>query len=234
MTKTILVVAAHPDDEILGCGGTIAMHAAAGDEVHVVIMAEGLTSRDAKRGAIVQRENLSLLAEAAKKANVILGAKSVTLHSLPDNRMDALDRLDVIKIIESEVARCQPDIVYTHHGGDLNIDHRIVHEGVLTACRPQPGHPVSTLLFFEVASSTEWMPATSAPAFCANWFVDISKTIVLKLDALACYESEMRLWPHSRSIRALEHLARWRGACVGVDAAEAFMLGRMIDRLRNA
>lgn len=228
MAKKILVIAAHPDDEILGCGGTIAAHAQAGDDVHVVIMAEGLTSRENRRDPAMQKAELDTLADVARKANALLGAASVCLHGLPDNRMDALDRLDVIKLIEAEIARVNPDVVYAHHAGDLNVDHRIVHESVLTACRPKPGHAVKSLLFFEVASSTEWMPATSAPAFAPNWFVDISHTLALKLQALECYESEMCAWPHARSIRALESLARWRGASVGLEAAEAFVLGRRI------
>lgn len=226
MTKRILVVAAHPDDEVLGCGGMIAGHARAGDEIHVVIMAEGVTSRSQQRDVEANRKELGSLADVARKANALLGAASVTLHSLPDNRMDSLDRLDIIKLIEGEVARVRPEVIYTHHAGDLNIDHRIVHESVLAASRPQPGSPVKTLLFFEVPSSTEWMPGSSASFFSPNWFVDISGCLDLKLKALECYQTEMRPWPHARSINALEHLARWRGASVGMEAAEAFVLGR--------
>jgi LmbE family N-acetylglucosaminyl deacetylase len=229
MAKNILVIAAHPDDEILGCGGAIAAHAKAGDSVHVVIMAEGATSRSKQRDVSTHQDELSQLAAIAKQANAFLGAVSVTLHGLPDNRMDSMNRLDVIKLIEAEVARVKPEVVYTHHAGDLNIDHRIIHEGVLTACRPQPGHSVKTLLFFEVASSTEWMPPTSAPPFVPNWYIDISETLESKLKALEYYESEMRDWPHARSVKALESLARWRGATIGVDAAEAFILGRRIE-----
>lgn len=228
MAKTILVVAAHPDDEILGCGGTIAVHAQAGDEVHVVIMAEGLTSRDPKPDIASSKEDLCALADSARRANMLLGAATVILHGLPDNRMDTLDRLDVIKLIEREVERVRPDVVYTHHAGDLNLDHRIVHESVLTACRPKPAHPVKTLLFFEVLSSTEWMPAASGPAFTPDWFVNISATIALKLQALDCYASEMHAWPHTRSAKTVENLAGWRGSSVGVNAAEAFILGRNI------
>lgn len=225
-TKRILVVAAHPDDEVLGCGGAMAVHAKAGDEVHVVIMAEGVTSRDAQRDAGTNDAQLRTLAEAARKANALLGVSSVVLHGLPDNRMDSLDRLDVIRLVEREIDRVQPAVVYTHHGGDLNIDHRIVHESVLTACRPQPGACVNSLLFFEVPSSTDWLAASPAAVFAPNWFVDIAPVLELKLQALACYASEMRPWPHARSIQALQHLAGWRGASVGMEAAEAFVLGR--------
>lgn len=225
----ILVIAAHPDDEVLGCGGAMARHAAAGDEVHVVIMAEGLTSREPWRRAEANANELRELARTAQEANRLLGAKSVILHGLPDNRMDSLDLLEVIKLVEKEIARVQPELVYTHFSGDLNADHRIVNEGVLAACRPQPGHCVKRILFFEVASSTEWRAGTPGSAFTPNWFVDVSATLEKKLAALQRYQGEMRPWPHARSVRALEHLARWRGASVGVEAAEAFMLGRCVE-----
>lgn len=225
---TVLVVAAHPDDEVLGCGGTIAKHARQGDEVHVVILAEGLTSRDRVRDRSKHAQELSKLALAAKKAGDILGAATITLHDFPDNRMDSLNQLDITKEIEGYISRLQPEIVYTHHAGDVNVDHRCIHGATITACRPQPGHPVKVLLFFEVASSTEWQPPGSAAAFLPNWFVDITDTLEHKFQALEAYESEMRQWPHSRSTEAVRHLNRWRGATVGVQAAEAFMLGRQI------
>ncbi len=229
MSDTVLVIAAHPDDEVLGCGGTMARHAKSGDTVHVVILAEGITSRDQKSNRENKEKELSALGEAAHRANEILGVKTVELNDFPDNRMDSLARLDVVKVVEGFIDRFKPDIVYTHHGGDLNVDHRRVHEAVVTSCRPMPGNQgVRTLLFFEVASSTEWQPPGSASPFTPNWFVDISTTLELKLQALQAYESEMRPWPHSRSVKALEHLAQWRGASIGVEAAEAFELGRRL------
>lgn len=224
----ILVVAAHPDDEVLGCGGTIARHAEAGDQVNVLIVAEGATSRQKQRDRTQTTLELSNLAKAAQRAGEILGAKGVELLDLPDNRLDSLDRLDLIKEIEMRVARHQPQVVYVHHAGDVNVDHRRLHEAVVTACRPTPGNTVQRLLSFEVASSTEWQAPGSAPAFQPNWFVDISAQWARKRDALEAYNSEMRPWPHARSIEALEHLARWRGAQVGVEAAEAFCLLRQL------
>lgn len=224
----VLVIAAHPDDEVLGCGGTIARHAANGDEVHVVIMAEGITSRSSGRDVNHSATDLSDLAKVAHEANHALGVVSLEMLSFPDNRIDSLDRLDVIKAVEQIVARIKPEIVYTHHSGDVNIDHRIVHEAVYTACRPVPEHSVKTLLFFEIPSSTEWMPAGSAPHFAPNWFVDISSHLENKLEALRIYSQEMRPWPHARSVEALGYLARWRGATIGSPAAEAFVLGRKL------
>lgn len=228
MFNKVLVIAAHPDDEILGCGGTISKHIKNGDEVHIVILAEGMTSRQEKRNREEEAENLSLLSQAAHKAHEIIGSTSLHLHDFPDNRMDSIDLLDIVKVIEDFIKKFEPSIVYTHHVGDVNIDHVIIHKAVVTACRSLPNHPVKTLLFFEVPSSTEWQLPDSAPYFKPNWFVNISDTLDLKLKALKAYNIEMRDWPHPRSNRAVEHLACWRGATIGVDAAEAFILGRNI------
>jgi len=225
----ILVVAAHPDDEVLGCGGSIAKWAKGGHAVHVVILAEGATSRDAVRDRESRVVELSSLKSAASRAGEILGAVSVQVMDMPDNRMDSLDRLDVIKAIERKVERVKPEMVVTHHAGDVNIDHRIIHEAVVTACRPLPGHVVKKLLAFEISSSTEWQTSGSAAMFIPNYYVDITLELDLKMEALAEYESEMRPWPHSRSMQALEHLARWRGASVGCEAAEAFQLLREVQ-----
>ncbi len=224
--SSVLVVAAHPDDEVLGCGGTIARHADAGDAVQVLIVAEGATSRQEQRDRGKAAEEISSLAKAAKTAGAILGSVGVELLNLPDNRLDTLDRLDLIKLIEERIARHQPQVVYVHHAGDVNIDHRRLHEAVVTACRPTPDQPVRRLLSYEVASSTEWQPPGSAPAFQPNLFVDITSQWTRKSQALEAYGAEMRPWPHARSIEALEHLARWRGAQVGVEAAEAFCMLR--------
>ena len=229
MSKAILVVAAHPDDEVLGCGGTIARHADEGDYVQILIVAEGATSRQQLRDRIQVGEELSTLAQAAHTAGSILGAAGVELLDLPDNRLDSLDRLDLIKHIEDRINFHQPQVVYVHHAGDLNVDHRRLHEAVVTACRPIPGHPVRRLLSFEVASSSEWQAPGSAPTFKPNWFVDISDQWKRKRAALMAYSMEMRPWPHSRSLEALEHLARWRGSQVGIEAAEAFCLLREIS-----
>lgn len=226
MNNKILVIAAHPDDEVLGCGATISKHANDGDEVHVAILAEGVTSRDDRRDPKGRKSELSELSMAAHSASKIMGVKSLTLHDFPDNRMDSLDRLDVIKVVEQLINKYQPQVVYTHHVGDVNVDHKIIHEAVVTACRPMPSQPVKTLLFFEIPSSTEWQTPGSATPFLPNWFVDVSSTIDVKLRALEAYRSEMRPWPHVRSIEAVTHLVKWRGASIGTEAAEAFVLGR--------
>jgi len=226
MSRSLLIVAAHPDDEVLGCGGTIAKLADKGAIVHVAFLADGVFSRVGAQAT--QQLELMGRRDAALKACKILGVKSVSFGDFPDNRMDSIALLDITQAVESLVTKHQPDTVFTHHAGDVNVDHRRLHEAVVTACRPQQGHPVKTLLCFEVASSTEWQLSGSAPAFTPNWFVDISTTLDRKLAALEAYAEELRSWPHPRSRQGVEHLAHWRGATVGVDAAEAFMLGRQL------
>lgn len=228
MYKTALVVAAHPDDEVLGCGATIARLVSEGWDVHVLIVAEGATSRSVKRDPSIFQGELSSLTKCAETANKILGSTSIKLYSLPDNRLDGVELLDVVKLIEAEIECYKPSMVLTHHTSDVNIDHRVLHNAVITACRPQPLHPVKTLLFFEVPSSTEWCPPASGICFAPNYFYDTTAFLDKKLEALQAYEPEMRSFPHPRSIEAVEHLARWRGATIGSAAAEAFMLGRII------
>ncbi len=226
MHKSILVLAAHPDDEVLGCGGTIAKWVDVGARVHVAFLADGVYSRQV--GSLPLQAELLARRAAAQKACSILGAQSVSFGDFPDNRMDTISLLDVTQAVEALIDHHQPDSVFTHHAGDVNIDHRRLHEAVVTACRPQQGHPVKTLLCFEVASSTEWQLPGSGPVFAPNWFVDISATLARKLAALEAYAAEHRAWPHPRSRQGVEHLAHWRGATVGVDAAEAFVLGRQV------
>lgn len=225
-----LIIAAHPDDEALGCGGSMSKWSKNGHEVHVVIMAEGATSRDEKRDRESRQSEISNLAKSSRKAGKIFGVKSLNLLDFPDNRMDSVDLLDVIKTIESFIKNIKPDIVVTHHSSDLNIDHQIIHQAVITACRPQPENSVNRILTFEVPSATEWQSPTYGNSFTPNWFEDISETLDYKIKSLKIYKSEIRDWPHSRSIKAIEHLARWRGASVGCKAAEAFNLIRNVAK----
>jgi len=214
---SVLVAVAHPDDEVLGCGGTIARHAKHGDDVSILIVAEGATSRRDSN-----REDVIHLRKCAESAAQVLNVKSPIFLSFPDNRMDSIDQLDVIKEIETHVDQIRPEIVYTHHGGDLNIDHRIVHAAVVTACRPIPGSPVRQIFSFEAASSTEWATSAIGQPFKPVHYVDISEFLSSKLTALKCYQPEMRPFPHARSMEAIEAQARLRGCQVGMAAAEAF------------
>ncbi len=209
----VLAIAAHPDDEILGLGGTLARHVQKGDLVSVVIVGEGATSR-----SNMDPGDLSVLHASSVAAAKILGYQVPTHLGLPDNRLDSLDLLEIVKKIEEVIADHNPDVIYTHHRGDLNVDHRIVFDAVRTAARPLPGRNVKALYAFETVSSTEW----GAVAFQPNRYVDISTYLGKKMHALDAYSGEMRPFPHPRSKQAVEAWARMRGASVGVDAAEAF------------
>ena len=224
MGERILVVAAHPDDEVLGCGATVARLTREGHEVFLAVLGEGVAARSTAREA----GDVKALQECSRRAAALLGAKDLFLHTLPDNRFDTVPLLDVVKIVEDLVERLRPQVVYTHHGGDLNIDHAITARAVLTATRPVPGCAVRELLLFEVPSSTEWAFQRHAPAFRPTVFTDVRDTIETKVQAMALYEGEVRAFPHPRSAEALRAIARRWGSVAGVDAAEAFELVRTI------
>lgn len=223
----MLVVAAHPDDEVLGCGGTMARYAREGYDVFVAILGEGETSRQASR-AQVDPQKLQVLGDNAKAAAKVLGVSELFSYQLPDNRFDSVPLLDVIKIVESLIARLQPQTVFTHWAGDLNIDHVITHRAVMTATRGIQGGPVKELYAFEVPSSSEWSFGQFGGSFNPNVFIDIAGTLQHKLDAMACYQGESRVFPHPRSSEALSALAKYRGSHAGLAAAEAFELIRKI------
>jgi len=224
---SVLVVAAHPDDEVLGCGGTMARLANEGREVRIAILAEGMTSRYPQRENADQK-HLDHLHGNARQAAHEVGAKEVLLTKLPDNRLDTVPLLDVVKIVEELIAKFDPAVIYTHHPGDLNVDHGVVYRAVLTASRPLPGQRVREIYAFEVASSTEWAFQRLEPSFRPNVFVDISSTLENKVAALACYDTETRKFPHPRSPEAVRAIAMRWGSVAGFPAAEAFELIRLL------
>ena len=224
--EPVLVVAAHPDDEVLGCGATMARLAAEGQPVHIAILGEGITSRSSRDDS--DAKLLRRLHQQAEAAALKVGAKDVVLFKLPDNRLDTLPMLEVAKLIEDLIQKLRPAVIYTHHPGDLNLDHGIVHRAVLIATRPVLGHPVRQILTFEVPSSTEWAFQKIEPVFRPNVFVEVSKTLDAKIAALACYDSETRNFPHPRSEQALRAIATRWGSVSGCTAAESFELVRSI------
>lgn len=226
MNRKILLIAAHPDDEVLGCGGTIAKHVMQGDEVYCLILGEGVTSRYSQREeAEVELKQLKSEAEEAAK---ILGIKEVFFRDFPDNRFDAVPLLTIVKAVEEVKEEIKPSIIYTHHHGDLNIDHQITFQAVLTACRPVKDEIVREIYSFEVPSSTEWNSPHANNYFMPTVFVDISQTFDKKIAALKAYQGEIREYPHPRSPEALRAIAMRWGSAVGCQAAEAFELIRLI------
>jgi LmbE family N-acetylglucosaminyl deacetylase len=224
---SILVIAAHPDDEVLGCGGTIARESGR-QEVRIAILGEGASSRHA-RPSDAPAADLTRLACDARAAAGELGARSVDFGQLPDNRFDELPLLDVVKRVEQWIEAYRPDVIYTHHPGDLNVDHGITFRAVLTATRPGASpHLVREILAFEVPSSTEWAFERIDPAFRPTVFVDIAGTLDVKIAAMARYETEMRPAPHPRSPEKIRALAEYRGSAGGMVSAEAFELIRSL------
>jgi LmbE family N-acetylglucosaminyl deacetylase len=215
----VLVVAAHPDDEVLGMGGTIALHTSRGDEVRVLVVTDGSSTQypgDA--------ETRSRKEEEARRAATELGVEDYVHLEHPDMRLDTLPHVEVNRVIEEHVQGFAPVVVYTVQP-DVNQDHRVLFDSVAVATRPVPGQPVRRLLTYAPASSTEWTPA-AVNWFVPNWYVDVTETIERKLAAFAHYETERRDYPHPRSERAIRATAEFHGTTCGCEYAEPFVLVR--------
>jgi LmbE family N-acetylglucosaminyl deacetylase len=226
MAKRILIVAAHPDDEILGCGGTAARLVKEGNDVYTVILGEGITSRDADASRQKdRREEIDRLRKEAHEANRMIGVKEVFTFDFPDNRFDSVPLLDIVKVIEKVKDKVKPAVLFTHYGEDLNIDHRLTFRAVLTASRPLPGETVKEIYSFEILSSTEWNYPLS---FSPDCFFDISGTIDIKTAAMEKYGCELREYPHPRSLKGIRLNAEQWGMKAGLPYAEAFKAVRLV------
>lgn len=224
MGKSVLVVAAHADDEVLGCGATIKKHADSGDQVTVIFMTDGVGSRLADSSQISQRN------QAKEKALQVLGVGNSYQYDFPENAMDSIPLLEVVQAIECVIDKVQPQIIYTHFHGDLNLDHQICFDAVMTATRSFPNQCVKEIYGFEVLSSTEWQ-IKSDMAFTPQMYVHVSNCFEDKIVALKAYNDEMRDSPHSRSFEHVKTLGKHRGHSVGVKYAEAFMAYRIVKDL---
>lgn len=234
----VLIIAAHPDDEILGMGGTIKKYVKGGHQVKIVIMSTGIFARRSgnyqnsttyQANQItrnIMEEELSDLRKNARKATKTVGVSDVEFLDFPDNEMDTISNLEVTKKIESLIQKFNPEIVYTHSPCDVNVDHRILYDTTLTATRPTPNCKVKQVICFEIPSSTEWYFPSS---FSPNIFVDISKELSSKIKALMAYKNEIRQFPHPRSAKAIEIIAKRWGTVCGFNAAEAFYLVRKLE-----
>ena len=220
--NTILVIAAHPDDETLGCGGSIYKAIQSGDTVDVLLLSSGVGSR------AINRESESARLASAERALNQLGCRKIIFGGFPDNSFDSVGLLNVSTYIESKIAELRPNIVFTNFHNDLNIDHRIAAEASLVAARPKPKSSVNELYFYEVLSSTGWQ--FGAQQFSPNYFVDITDSIENKLEALSEYATEMDEAPNARSYEAVRALAKFRGNFIGFEYAEAFEVGFIRSR----
>jgi Uncharacterized proteins, LmbE homologs len=228
--QRVLVVAAHPDDEVLGCGALCAKLADGGAAVSVLILGEGATSRDQPPTGSSMDEAVRQLRQQAAQAAALLGVQPPLFGKFPDNRFDTVALLELIKCVEAAKAAVQPTLVLTHHAGDLNIDHVLTHRAVMTAFRPLPGEPARELLAFEVLSSTEYAASPGFSPFEPTVFVDVAEQLNRKIEALAAYTEEVHAAPHPRSEHAVRALAARRGSQAGLHNAEAFMLLRGVWR----
>lgn len=227
--KRIMVVAAHPDDELLGLGAS--MHKLIKEEkvtTHVVILGEGITSRSDERDAIRWKDVLEKHHQNMYAAARIIGYHSVKSYDFSDNRFDSHALLDVVKVVEHEKEYFRPDIIFTHHGGDLNIDHQLTFQAVMTATRPMIEECVKAVITFETSSATEWQATCDPRTFTPNLYMEVSEEdLQAKIDAMAAYQFETREFPHPRSSEALRIMAQYRGYTVGKRLAEAFQIVRM-------
>lgn len=224
MTNNVLVIAAHSDDEALGCGGTISKLASNGSNITVLFMTDGVSSRkSADRNGSSKLRKLN-----SEKAGKILGISNIIQLDYPDNGMDSVPLLDVTKSIEAAIKQCQPSIVYTHYIDDLNIDHAITARASLTATRPMAGSYVKSVLGYEVNSSTEW--SFGSRQFSPNYFVNVTESFADKINALRAYEKELREYPHPRSIEGITALATVRGSTSGFKFAEGFEVYRILEK----
>tara|TARA_B100001939_G_scaffold345735_1_gene363002 strand:+ start:7088 stop:7798 length:711 start_codon:yes stop_codon:yes gene_type:complete len=229
--KNILVVVAHPDDELIGLGGTInKLVNSFGCKVNLIILGEGLTSRMTNRNTKKWKKEFEIHRRNIKKATKIIGYNQVSTYEFPDNRFDSVDLLDLVKTVEKDKNKFKPEIIFTHHGGDVNIDHQRTFESVVTACRPLPNETVKTLITFETFSGTEWRVNSDPRHFLPNMYVEISEeNLNAKIKGMESYQFEKREFPHPRSPKAMKIAAQRTGVIIGRNLAEAFQIIRNIN-----
>lgn len=227
--KKIMVVVAHPDDELLGCGAT--MHKLINEQncsIRAVILGEGITSRSDNRDVEKWKTDLKKHRSNIHSAASYIGYETVEVYDFPDNRFDTVALLDIVKTIEKEKEKFKPEIIFTHHGGDLNIDHQRTFKAVITACRPMADEMVKGIITCETPSGTEWQASSDPKHFIPNLFIEISEeNLNAKINGMNSYEYEKRSYPHPRSPEGLKILAQRYGIMMGGSLCEAFQLIRL-------
>ena len=233
--KKILLIVAHPDDEVLGPGGTIYRLIHEFDcSVRAIILGEGITSRSEFRDTEKWKSQLEIHRSNIETARKLIGYESVGIYDFPDNRFDTVALLDLIKVIEKEKNKFDPEVIFTHHGGDVNIDHQRTFEAVITAFRPIQEEKVRMIITFETMSGTEWRASSDPKHFIPNLFIEINEqALETKCKAMEAYEFEKRKYPHPRSSKALKVRAQMWGVSNGINYAEAFQIIRIIDKYEN-
>jgi N-acetylglucosamine malate deacetylase 1 len=217
----VLVVAPHADDEVLGCGGTMARHAADGDNVHVLIATRGIEE-------LYPPEGIEIVRAEARAAHQLLNVTETHFLEFPAPALDTVPRYKIARDVASLITELAIQQLYIPHHGDIHSDHLHLHHACLVAARPLAGCPVRKIMAYETISETEWAPPQAGAVFYPTIFRDISDHLSAKLEAMQCYKTQLFEPPSARSLRTIEALARFRGATISRNAAEGFMLIREI------
>ncbi len=218
---SILILAPHPDDEVLGCGGIIRKYRDQGKQVYVLIITRG-------KPGIYDEKKITNIRNEALAAHKVLGVSETVFLGFPAPELDLISVSELARAISKVIERFTIDTLFIPHHGDIHHDHKAVYNAGLVAGRPVNENTVKKIYVYETLSETEWAPPTGNDAFIPNFFIDIEKEFNHKIEAMKCYQSQLRAFPSSRSLKSLESLANLRGSTVGCHCAEAFMVVRII------
>lgn len=217
----VLVIAPHPDDEVLGCGGTIAKHAENGDSVFVAIVTKGTTP-------MFDIEIIEQGRDECRRADSYLGVKETVFMDFPAARLEEVPRHEFNDAFIKLVQRIKPEIVYLPHRGDMQLDHKMTVDAAMVALRPKYDHIVKKIYAYETVSETGWDVPNTINEFIPNMYNDITHYLSNKIEALSIFKSQIAAFPNARSLKAIEALAIYRGTTVGLEAAESFVVIREI------
>jgi N-acetylglucosamine malate deacetylase 1 len=223
-SNKILIIAPHADDEVLGCGATIAKHTSFGDEVWVII------ATNAHKGApdLFTESEIKKVRSEASRAHTILGVANTIFMDFPAPKLDVFPSFELSLAFSEIITQFRPTYLYLPHHGDIHLDHQSIYRSALVSARPQNASSITNIYCYETLSETEWSPMQGDYFFKPNHFVEVGDTMDIKIEALSCFESQLRNFPHPRSLDTVKHLLAYRGSTIGVIAAEAFEVERQI------